>query len=110
MNRSLLTAFGVTAALLPTIARAQRTLTIGIGSDLTFEEIAVNIMFYMAAVIGFVAVAMFMVGALMMVLGGVKEEMRDGAKKLIFGSIIGMGVVLGSYAIVRTVYYFLFSV
>lgn len=96
-------------AVLPIPCAAQNTLDVNVGGDLNLMDIAMNIMFFLVALIPIVAVAMFMVGALMLVLAHGKEDQVDNAKKLLLGSVIGMAVVLGSYGIVRTVYWFLFA-
>jgi hypothetical protein len=50
---------------------------------------------------------MFTVGAFMIVLSGVKEDYKQKGKDLMVGAILSIAVVLGAYAILRTVDYFL---
>jgi len=95
--------------LAPLTAAAQRTLKIGVDTGLTLKQVFENILIFMVQLIPVYAVAAFMIGALMMVISRGKDDGIDKAKKLIIGSVVGMGVVLGAYAIVRTVYWFVFT-
>lgn len=99
----------LSALLLPASAAAQNTLQINIDGNLSLQQIMANIMIFMVKLIPVVAIAAFVVGALMMVLSRGKDDMIEKAKKLLISSVIGMAVVLGSYMIVRTVNWFLFS-
>lgn len=98
------------ALLLPLTAAAQRPpINVNVDTGLSLQQVFENILAFMVALIPVYAVAAFMIGALMMVISRGKDEGIDKAKKLIIGSIVGMGVVLGCYAIVRTVYWFVFT-
>ena len=85
----------------------ERCLCVGIGTGLDVWTIAGNVVNFLAVSIGFVALAMFMVGALMVTLGAAKEDFKQRGKDLIVGSAISIIVVLGAYAIYRTVACFL---
>lgn len=91
----------------PAQAFAQRTLNVGIGTNLTFYEIANRVITYLAAVIAPFAVAMFVVGAFMLTVSGVKEDYRQKGKDLMIGAVFSIAVVTGAYALLRTVDYFL---
>ncbi len=89
---------------------APRCLCLGLmgtGATYTFWTVTGNIITFLAESIGFVAVAMFIVGALMIVLAGVKEENKQKGKDLMLGSVLSMGVVLGAYALLRVIDFFL---
>lgn len=90
---------------IPTLAAAQ--LTVGTGTSFSFWEVINRIIAYMAGAISAVAMTMFVVGAFFITLSGAKEDLRQKGKDLIFGSLISLAVVLGAYAILRTVDYFL---
>lgn len=77
------------------------------GTNLSIVQIADRVITFMAGSIVAVGTAMFIVGAFMLVLSGAKEEYKDKAKNLMIGSIVSIAVVLGAYAILRTVDYFL---
>jgi hypothetical protein len=93
--------------LTPLPALAQRTLVVGTGTSYTFYEIANRIITYMAAVITPFAVVMFIVGAFMITVSGVKEDYKQKGKDLMIGGVFSIAVVTGAYALLRTVDYFL---
>lgn len=99
---------GIAGALLPIVAFAQgRTLPVNIGTSYDFETIIQNVIDFLAASITTIATVMFLVGAFMIVLAGAKEDFKEKGKDLMVGSIVSIGVVLGAYAIYRTVASFL---
>lgn len=102
--RRVLPAFGL---LQPAFAVAQNQLVVGTGTSIDFWTVAGRIISFLAATITVVAVAMFMVGALYLVLSGAKEDYKQKGKDYMIGSVISIAVVLGAYAILRTVDYFL---
>lgn len=93
--------------LSPVPAFAQRTLVVGTGSSITFWGVMTNIINYLAMAISSIAVAMFVVGALMITLSGVKEDLKQKGKDFMIGSIISLGVVSGAYVILTIVDRFL---
>ena len=72
-----------------------------------FWTIIGNIMQYLTGAIGAVAITMFVIGALFVTLSGIKEDWRQKGKDLMIGSVISLAVVLGAYAILRMLEYFL---
>jgi len=66
-------------------------------------QILNSIISFLAGSIIWVGAAMFGVGGLMMVFGGGSEKSKSWGKDLMIGSIVGIGVVLGAYAIYQTV-------
>lgn len=91
--------------LAPATASAQ--LVVDIGTRLNIGQLLSNIVNFLAASIGFVTVAIFIFGALKLTASGAHEDWRQQGKDLMIGSLIGMALVLGAYAILRTVMFFL---
>ena len=92
----------------PSLAHA-RTLAITLGTSLSVEAILTNIINYLAAAIVFVASAAFVVGAYFITFSRGEPDTVNRGKSLMIGSIIGMAVVLGAFAILRTVFYFIYA-
>ncbi len=84
-------------------------LIVDIGTPLSLGQITGNIVNFLAASIGFLTVALFMVGALMLTASGFHEEWRNKGKDLMINSLIAMVIVLGAYAILRTVAFFILA-
>jgi hypothetical protein len=83
------------------------TLNVDIGTQFSISQIFQRVIFFLAASITAIGSAMFVVGAFMIILSGVKEDMKQRGKDLMIGSLLGVGVVLGAYAILRTVAFFI---
>lgn len=94
-------------ACVPVSAYAQRTLNVATGSRITFVELTNNIIAFLAAAIPSIALAMFVIGAFMVTISGIKEEYRQTGKNLMIGAVMSLAVVLGAYALLRTVDFFL---
>jgi hypothetical protein len=111
--RSLLTAAALWTITSPVFAQVNpgagaKTLSVNTtGRVYEFWTIVTKIMEYLAGAIGAVAVTMFVVGALLVTLSGIKEDWRQKGKDLMIGSVMSLAVVLGSYALLRMVQYFL---
>ena len=82
-------------------------LLVGVGTNLTFWQILGNISAFLAASIVAISTAMFVVGAVLVMASGVKEDLRQRGKDFLIGSALGIIVVLGAYALFRTVNCFL---
>lgn len=82
-------------------------LIVDTGSSATFWEIADRVIVYLSGAISTIAVVMFVIGALMITVSGVKEDYRQTGKNLMIGAVLSLAVVLGAYALLRTVDYFL---
>jgi hypothetical protein len=82
-------------------------LTVGVGTGRTFWEVLAGISAFLATAIIFVSGALFVIGAFMIMVSGVKEDMRQRGKDFLIGSALGIIVVLGAYALFRTVNCFL---
>jgi hypothetical protein len=98
--------FAVFSSISAVAFAADRHLPVG-GTTFDFATIAQRIITFLAASITTVASGMFMVGAFMIVLSGAKEDFKQRGKDLMIGSLMSVGVVLGAYAIYRTVAIFL---
>jgi hypothetical protein len=101
----------VTAALwamAPVVSAQGNQLEVNtLGQTYNFWQIIGNIMEYLTGAIGAVAITMFVVGALFVTLSGIKEDWRQKGKDLMIGSAMSLAVVLGAYAILRMLEYFL---
>jgi hypothetical protein len=93
----------------PFQAHAQRTLGINLGSNLSVEAILTNIINYMGGAILFVASACFAMGAFYMTFSRGDPDLVNRGRGIIIGSVIGMAVVLGAFAILRTVFFFIYA-
>lgn len=89
------------------MANQPRYLVVGTGTSYTFLDIVSRIITYLTGMIGLIALTMFIVGAFMVTLSGVKEDLRERGKDMMIGSVISMAVVAGAYAILRTIDFFL---
>ncbi len=84
-------------------------LVVNIGTPLSLGELLTNIVNFLAASIGFLAVVMFIVGALKLVASAANEDWRNQGKDLMIHSLIAMAIVLGAYALLRLVTYVLIA-
>jgi hypothetical protein len=84
-------------------------LCVNIGSPLSWGQLTKNIIDFLAASIGFVCVAIFIFGALKLTASAFNEEWRNQGKDLMIKSLVAMVIVLGAYAILRTVAFFLLA-
>lgn len=84
-------------------------LVVNIGTPLSWGQLTGNIVDFLAASIGFVTVAIFIVGALKLTASGFNEEWRNQGKDLMVKSLVAMVIVLGAYAILRTVAFFILA-
>lgn len=98
---------GLVWVFVPVSAFAQRQLNVSTGSSITLTEVFSRTISFLAGAIPGIATAMFVVGAFMVTVSGVKEEYRQTGKNLMVGAVMSMAVVLGAYAILRTVDFFL---
>lgn len=102
--------------MLPTLLRlvlaapaASAKLKVNIGTPLDWEGLTGNVIDFMAASIGFLAVAIFIYGALLLTASGAHEEWKNKGKDIMIGSLVAMVIVLGAYAILRTVAFFVLA-
>jgi hypothetical protein len=90
-------------------AASAQQLVVDIGTPLSWGQLTNNVVTFLAASIGFVSVAIFIFGALKMTASGFNEEWRNQGKDLMVKSLVAMAIVLGAYAILRTVAYFILA-
>lgn len=88
---------------------ASAQLVVDIGTKLSWAQLTGNIIKFLAASIGFLCVAIFIYGALLLTASGAHEEWRNKGKDIMIGSLVAMVIVLGAYAILRTVAFFILS-
>ncbi len=100
----LLPAFGL--LLLPTQAFAlyDRSFVVQSGIRITLEQLFANIYTFAAASIVSVCGVLFLVGASYLVASHGDSNMVDKGKKIMIGSLTGMAITLGAYAILRTLF------
>ncbi len=98
---SVLFLFGVPV---PALALQRRSLIVDLGASLTFPQIAANATRTLVAAIVLLCITLFLLGAFVMVLSRGKEDQLQKGKDLMIWSLVGMAVVIGSYAIIRTLY------
>jgi hypothetical protein len=96
------------AVFLPQAALA-RTLHVGVGTQFSVEVVLTRIINYMAGAVVFAAAAMFAVGALYVTASRGDADTVKKGKNLIIGAIIGAAIVLGSFAILRTIFYYIYA-
>lgn len=82
-------------------------LPVYIGTASTFATLVTKITDFLTGLILFVCGVVFVVGALFMVVGGVKEEQKQKGKDLMVSSLIGFAVVLAARAILNTIMFLL---
>lgn len=111
MQRCILRSLALLVHLLvPSPLLAQdRSLVVGFGSDITLNQLITNIVNYLARSIVFVSIALFVIGALLLVISRGEGGNFDKGKGLMIGAVLGLAVTLGAAAIIRAVYHVLFS-
>ncbi len=90
-------------------ALENRSVYLTTGIRISFTQALQNLTGFLAGAIVSVTIVLFLVGAAYLVASHGKSEMVDKGKKIMIGSLIGMAVVLGAYAILRTVLFLLYS-
>ena len=88
------------------------TLTTGIrsanGSLFPWMTVITNITAFVSMSAIGVCTVIFLIGAAQLVLSHGDQTKVDNGKKMMIGALIGLAIILGSYAIVRTLVYFLY--
>jgi hypothetical protein len=86
-----------------------RTLPIGgLGVNMSFLALGANFIGSLVLLMIVLCTILFLVGALLLILSRGKEDQVSRGKNLMIGSLIGLAIVLGSYAIISTFLYFLY--
>ena len=112
MATFVLRAVSLLVALVPTGAFAQ-TVTLDITSlafgDRTFSEIMSNILTVAQGAVVLVATVVFVAGGVMFIISGGNEDKKSRGKDLMFGSLIGLGIIIGAKGIMNISYFFVYG-
>jgi hypothetical protein len=105
-NKSLITA-GFTLLFLPTIASAAVTIenvgsSLGLGSA-DLKQTVLNVVSFVLGLLGLIAVAMILYGFFTLLTSSGSEDKASFAKRVITSAMIGLVVILISWAIVNFV-------
>ncbi|OGJ59240.1 hypothetical protein A2635_03765 [Candidatus Peribacteria bacterium RIFCSPHIGHO2_01_FULL_51_9] len=93
----------------PVLAYTTVPLTVNIGTSASFGQVAANFIDFLTGIAIVVCGAIFLVGALFVVLSRGKDDQVQKGKDLMIGSLIGLAVIVAAYAIVGTTFHFLYS-
>jgi len=80
----------------------------GVACD-TVETVGIRFNKAFIASAGLIALSIFLIGAFLMVFGGVSETLRQSGKRAMINSLVGLAIVVGCYGIYRTVVFLLYS-
>ena len=94
----------------PAYALEDRFVILKTGFGLTLNQIMANIISFLAVSIVGLALVLFLIGAFLLIFANLthNEDLLGKGKNAMKRSLIGMAIVLGSYAIVRTIVYLLY--
>ena len=99
-------------ALLLIPARAQalveRFVVLNTGIRISIPQVLSNVIGFLAITSVALCSLIFLLGAGQLVISHGDQTKVDTGKKMMTGSLMGLGLVLSAYAIVRTVLYFLY--
>ena len=95
----------------PTAASAleERFVILGTGIRISFVQLVSNLISFLAVSVLSVCTVLFLIGAVQVTVSHGDQTKIDNGKKLMISSLVGLALVLSSYAIVRTVLYFLYE-
>jgi len=94
-------------AVSPAYAQGGRTLSVNLGSKIDFWSLIGNVLSFLANAALFIAPVVFLTGVLMYTMGGVDQGRAESGKKIMIAAVVGFAVIIGSYSILRVLYYFL---
>ena len=97
----------ISVLLLPSLAHA-RTLPVSIGVSLTLAQLQANITGLLVGGIVIVCTVLFLCGAFLLVFSRGEQDQLQKGKDYMIKSLIGLAVVMASYGILRTVFFFLY--
>lgn len=83
------------------------TLNVGFGQNPSVNSLVMNIIIFLGQAILAISGVLFVLGAIMVTVSGVKEDYRQRGKEIMFGAIISLAVVLGAYGMLRMLYFVL---
>lgn len=93
----------------PQQAHAQTLDTQQWGFNVTAADIVSNVQSTLAMSIVALATMGFLLGALLYIAGGQKEELKNRGREFMFGAIIGIAIVMGVNGIVNLVMHFIYG-
>lgn len=97
--------------LLPTAASAleQRSIQMTTGIRISFATAIENLVSFLAGTIVVMSVMFFLIGAVFLIAShGSNTDFLEKGKKSMRNSLIGLAIVLSSYAILRTAFFILY--
>lgn len=112
ISRTFLRSLSVSfLAMLPGVAAAleDRSIEVNTGFRLSLGDVFSNLYGFLAASIVMVSTVLFLVGGFFLILSHGDSNLVDKGKKIMIGSVIGLMIVLGAYAIERTVLFILYT-
>jgi len=94
----------------PTLASAQGYVTINMfgSSNVDLSMVWENVVGTLVSVASPIIIAVFLYGAFLTVTGAGKEDLSKRGKSIMIGAAIGLGIIMGSYAMMRMVYYVIY--
>lgn len=103
--------FSVLALLLaPARAHAlvERFVVLNTGIRISIPQVLSNVIGFLALTAIPLCTLIFLLGAGQLVISHGDQTKVDTGKKMMTGSLIGLGIILSAYGIIRTVLYFLY--
>ncbi|MEK7591060.1 MAG: hypothetical protein AAB489_02525 [Patescibacteria group bacterium] len=99
---------GLALAPIRASALAVRTLTVDLGSGLSLLGVVGNVVEMLALTAIIFTTVLFLIGAFMMILSRGKDDQLSKGKDLMIQSLIGLAVVGGAYALIRTLFWLIY--
>jgi hypothetical protein len=90
-------------------ALEERFIVMTTGIRIPLTQVLGNVTAFLAVSSVGVCTLIFLTGAGQLTLSRGDQTKVDNGKKMMIGSLIGLGLILGAFAIVRTVLYFLYE-
>ena len=95
--------------ILAETAYAQRSIVLTTGIRISIAQVFVNLYAFLAITGVGLCTLIFVAGAASLVLSHGDQTKVDNGKKMMIGSLIGVAIIMGSYGILRTVFFFLYA-
>lgn len=86
----------------------QRTVVLNTGIRISLTQAFSNFYGFLAITAVSICTLIFLLGAASLVISAGDQTKVDNGKKMMIGALVGLAIALGSYAILRTVLYFLY--
>ena len=101
--------FGFLFAPAKAFALQQRSVILTTGIRIPFTQLLSNIIAFLAVSGVSACTLIFLLGAAELVISRGDQTKVDNGKKMMIGALVGLGFILGSYAIIRTTLFFLYG-